>query len=90
MTPSTIKSSVQYNMAWNIEPNEAAKAELDRIGELEFRSLLAEVTDWIETGDWEDLALARGITDRGFSEEFSYWLVKEATVRASHAKDISA
>jgi predicted ATP-grasp superfamily ATP-dependent carboligase len=77
-------------MAWNIEPNEAAKQELDRMNEFEFRSLMAEVTDWIENDDWEDLALARGITERGFSEEFSYWLVKEAHVRASHANDLSA
>ncbi len=60
------------------------------IGEFKFRSLLAEVTDWIENGDWEDLALARGIMERGHSEEFSYWVIKEARVRASHSKDLSA
>lgn len=90
MTPRLAAKFVVLGMAWNIEPNDAAKSELDRIGELEFRSLLAEVIDWIENGDWEDLALARGIMERGYSEEFSYWLVKEAHVRASHSKDLPA
>jgi hypothetical protein len=68
-------------MAWEITPTPEVKGEVDRMGEVEFRSLISEVQSWVENGDWDDLALARGITDRGHSEDFSFWLVKEARMR---------
>jgi hypothetical protein len=68
-------------MAWQIEPDGAAKEELERIGEFELRSLMSEVHEWLDTGDWEDMAIARGIMDRGYSEPFAYWLLKEMQVR---------
>jgi len=68
-------------MALQLTPPDNAREELDKMGEIEFRTLLAEVEGWIQNGDWEDLAIARAIQDRGHSEDFAWWLTKEAQMR---------
>ena len=68
-------------MAWEIEPPAEVRDELNNMGELELMGLMTDVRTWIEDGDWDDLALARGISERGHSDEFSYWLLKEVRMR---------
>lgn len=68
-------------MAWQLEPPESVKEELGKVGQFELKDLMSEVQKWIEEGTWDDLALARGIAERGHSEEFSYWLLKEVRMR---------
>lgn len=72
---------VKLSMAWELEPVPEVQAELDRMGELELRSLMTSVRHWIDAGEWDDLAVARAITDKGHTEEFSYWLLKEVRMR---------
>lgn len=47
----------------------------------EFGRLAEEVKSWIEDEDYDDLALARGIQEKGYSEDFSWWALKEIRMR---------
>lgn len=47
----------------------------------EFGSLSDEVQGWIEDQDFDDIALARGIQEKGYSEPFSWWALKEIRMR---------
>lgn len=55
------------------------------MGQIELRTLMAQVRKWIEEGEQDDLALARAIEDKGHSEDFSYWLLKEVRMRESES-----
>jgi hypothetical protein len=68
-------------MAWQIEPPADVHEELHKMGEIELHSLMSDVKTWITDGDWDDIALARGISERGHSDDFSYWLLKEVRMR---------
>jgi hypothetical protein len=68
-------------MAWQLAPPQEVEPELEKMGEIELRSLMARVRGWVDAGEWDDLAIARGITEEGHSEEFSYWLLKEVRMR---------
>ena len=68
-------------MAWELYPPPTVESELQQMGEIELQSMLSEVKSWIQEGEWDDLAIARAIIDRGHSEDFSYWLLKEARMR---------
>ena len=68
-------------MAWQLEPPEEAAKELKNIGELQLLNLMADVRSWIDAGEWDDLAIARGVAEKGHSDEFSYWLLKEVRMR---------
>ncbi|HEY3782444.1 MAG TPA: hypothetical protein VGL56_15285 [Fimbriimonadaceae bacterium] len=68
-------------MAWQIEPPVDVHDELKKMGEIELMTLMSDVRTWIEDGDWDDIALARGISERGHSDDFSYWLLKEVRMR---------
>lgn len=71
-------------MAWELDPPPEVEPEVKGMGELAFRSLMSEVKSWLDAGEWDDLAIARGITDKGHSEPFSYWLLKEVRIRESN------
>jgi len=49
-------------------------------------ALIAQLRSWIDSGEWDDLALARAIEERGHSEDFSYWLLKEVRIRESEKR----
>lgn len=68
-------------MAWEIEPPAEVRDELKHMGEFELASLMADLRSWMEDASWDDMALARGIAERGHSDEFSYWLLKEVRMR---------
>lgn len=68
-------------MAWQIAPPPEAEEELKKTNQFELMSLMSEVRSWIEAGEWDDIAIARGISDKGHSDEFSYWLLKEVRMR---------
>lgn len=68
-------------MPWQLQPESVVESEIERHGKSEIKSLLNNVMSWIEGGEQDDLALARAVIDRGFSEEFAWWLVKEARMR---------
>lgn len=68
-------------MAWQLTPPLEVRAELDAMGELELRGLMSEVKGWMDAGEWDDIAIARGICERGHSDDFSWWLLKEVRMR---------
>lgn len=68
-------------MSWQLEPPEEIQAEVEGLGMFEFGSLSDEVKGWIEDQDFDDIALARGIQEKGYSEPFSWWALKEIRMR---------
>ncbi|MFY9235104.1 MAG: hypothetical protein WAO58_11680 [Fimbriimonadaceae bacterium] len=68
-------------MSWQLEPPAEITDEVQKLGLLEFNRLAGEVGSWIKEDDYDDLALARGIQEKGYSEEFSWWALKEIRMR---------
>lgn len=68
-------------MPWQLPPPPDVAEEVDKLGLFEFNKLAAEVERWIGDDDYDDIALARGIQDKGYSEEFSWWALKEIRMR---------
>jgi hypothetical protein len=68
-------------MSWQLEPPPEIADEVEHLGILEFGQLADEVKSWIEDEDYDDIALARGIQAKGYSEEFSWWALKEIRMR---------
>jgi hypothetical protein len=69
---------------YEVAPTPEIEEELRR-SPVSFDALIKESLDYLEDPDVQDMALARMYIERGFSEEFAYWLVREAEVRhAAH------
>lgn len=68
-------------MDWQIPPPPEITDEISEIGDSKLKPVLVEIMGWIEGGEQEDLAMARTLIDRGYSEELAWWLVKEARMR---------
>jgi len=69
---------------FEVEPTPAVREELRR-SSTGFDSLVREALEYLEDPSVQDLALARMYIERGYSEEFAHWLVREAEVRhATH------
>jgi hypothetical protein len=66
--------------SYEIQPPDAI---VDEMGRAPVAKLLAEAVDYLKGGGEEidDIALARMFIQRGYSEDFAYWLVREAEVR---------
>ena len=73
-------------MAWQLVPPPEVQQELEQVGEIKLMALMSQVKAWIDSGESDDLALARAIEDRGHSEDFSYWLLKEVRIRESEKR----
>ena len=71
--------------SFEIAPPEQISSELERSP---VDKLVGEAISWLEDRDTDvdDMALARMFIDRGYSEEMSYWLVREAEVRRAPGK----
>lgn len=65
-------------MRWQFEPSQSVATEIEKGGESEAKRLIGDVRKWILEAEWEDLAMARAIIELGHSEEYAWWLVKEA------------
>lgn len=65
---------------YEIAPTPEIEEELRR-SSVSFDVLIREAVDYLNDPDVQDMALARMYIERGYSEEFSYWLVREAEVR---------
>lgn len=65
---------------FEIAPPENVTQELDRAP---VDKLIDEAIAYLKdaTVDTDDMALARMFIERGYSEDLSYWLVREAEVR---------
>lgn len=46
-----------------------------------YEILIREAVEFLNDPDVDDMSLARMYIERGFSEELSYWLVREAEVK---------
>jgi hypothetical protein len=68
-------------MSWQLPPPPEIEEEVHKLGMFEFNGLESEVQNWIEQDDYDDLALARGIQEKGYSEEFAWWALKEIRMR---------
>jgi hypothetical protein len=68
-------------MKWQLDPPSEVAQEIDRVGSGETKSLIRDVRRWIEEGEHDDIALARAVIERGHSEEYAWWLVKESRMR---------
>jgi len=68
-------------MAWQLAPPPEVQQELEQVSDIKLMALMSQVKAWIDSGEWDDLALARAIEDRGYSEDLSYWLLKEVRIR---------
>lgn len=68
-------------MSWQLPPPAEIKEEVEDLEFLEFDRLASEVEGWITEDDYDDLALARGIQEKGYSEEFAWWALKEIRMR---------
>lgn len=68
--------------SYQVQPTPAIEEEL-RNSSTSFDSLVKEAIGYLETADStiDDLALARMYIERGYSEDFAHWLVREAEVR---------
>ncbi len=64
-------------MAWELDPPVEVRPELEHMGEMELRSLMREVREWEANPDFDDMSIARGIAERGYSEDFAWWPLKE-------------
>lgn len=73
--------STAYDMSWQLAPPKEIEDEVKDLEFLEFDRLASEVGRWITEDDYDDLALAHGIKDKGYSEEFSWWALKEIRMR---------
>ncbi|MGV3613854.1 MAG: hypothetical protein ACO1SV_00845 [Fimbriimonas sp.] len=65
---------------FEVVPPAGVAEELER-SKTSFKDLVREAVDFLEEPDVDDMALARMYIERGYSEELSYWLVREAEVR---------
>ncbi len=65
---------------FEVAPPPGVAEELDR-SSTKFADLVREAVDYLEQPDVDDMALARMYIERGYSEDLSYWLVREAEVR---------
>ena len=86
LEPRLLLTRSKQAMAWQLQPPPEVQQEIDRMGELELMALIAQLRSWIDSGEWDDLALARAIEERGHSEDFSYWLLKEVRIRESEKR----
>lgn len=68
-------------MDWQIPPPPEVQDQVSEIGASKLKPLLVEIMGWIEAGEQEDLAMGRALIDRGYSEDLSWWLIKEARMR---------
>jgi hypothetical protein len=68
-------------LSWQLPPPPEIEKEVHDLGMFEFGRLAEEVKSWIEDEDYDDLALARGIQEKGYSEDFSWWALKEIRMR---------
>lgn len=66
--------------SFEIAPPEQISSELEGAP---VDKLVGEAISWLEDRETEvdDMALARMFIERGYSEEMSYWIVREAEVR---------
>ena len=65
---------------FEVAPPAGVAEELER-SRVSFHDLTKEAIDYLNEPDVDDMALARMYIERGYSEEFAYWLVREAEVR---------
>jgi|GEM_PF-2491544 len=65
---------------FEIAPTPEVEEELKRIP-VSFRHIIDEAVGYLNDPDVDDPALARMYIERGYSEELSYWLVREANMR---------
>lgn len=72
---------------WEIEPPETITHELEHMSDRDLDDLFTEALGWVNTGDHEDIAVARAVTERGHTEDFSYWFVRELRVRQAAQTD---
>ena len=68
-------------MDWQIPPPHEIEDQVSDIGASKIKPLLGEIMGWMEAGEQEDLAMSRALIDRGYSEDLSWWLIKEARMR---------
>jgi hypothetical protein len=68
-------------MSWQLPPPPEIEEQVEHLGLFEFNKLASEVEGWITDDDYDDLALARGIQEKGYSEAFSWWALKEIRMR---------
>ncbi|HVL40412.1 MAG TPA: hypothetical protein VM328_13565, partial [Fimbriimonadaceae bacterium] len=74
-------SEVYMARHWEVTPPAEIDRELADMSDRDLESLFVEGLMWVNEGDYEDIAIARAITERGHSEDFSYWFVRELRVR---------
>ncbi len=65
---------------FEVPPAPEIEEELQR-SPVAFDALIKEALEYLEDPDVQDMALARMYIERGYSEPFAYWLVREAEVR---------
>lgn len=65
---------------YEVEPEPEVAAEVEREG-INVDRLVSEAEGYLADPDVDDVALARMFTERGISEDVSYWLVRLANVR---------
>ena len=73
--------AVEYSEMWQLEPTTEVHREIEEKGNGDVKRLLRQLRGWIEEGGHDDLALARGVIEQGYSEELAWWAVKEAYMR---------
>jgi hypothetical protein len=64
---------------YQVEPEPGVLEEIREKG-TPFDALVKEAKGYLDDPDVENLALARMFIERGYSEQTSYWLVREAEV----------
>ena len=65
---------------FEVPPPPGVAEELEQ-SKTSFSDLAKEAVDYLNEPDVDDMALARMYIERGYSEDLSYWLVREAEVR---------